>query len=135
MKKLIPHKVKRKTIKRIYLVIYDQQEYLGFMNTNVPTKAFKSKKHAEVYAASRNFEFQIICLQNNEEIYENYILNNNYSDFFIQMSELRDTYSFIKEEMHRLQIIGKPADIWDILRTIVPFRVMHIEYITELKNT
>jgi len=121
------------TLKRIYIVIYDQQEFMGY-DTIVPTKAFKSKKSAEIYVASRNFEFQTLCLHDEEE-YENYVLDNNYSDFIISMSDFREAYSFIKEEMLRLQKNGRKPDIWEILEKISPFKVIPIEYITELKHT
>lgn len=130
MKKTISSK--RRTLKRIYIVVYDQQEFMGY-DTNIPTKAFKSKKSAEIYAASRNFEFQSICLHDEEE-YENYVLDNNYSDFIISMSDFRDAHSFIKEEMLRLQKNGRKPDIWEILENISPFKVMPIEYVTELKH-
>lgn len=129
MKKTI--KSKPRTLKRIYIVVYDQQEFMGY-DTNTPTKAFKSKKSAEIYAASRNFEFQTICLHDEEE-YENYVLDNNYSDFIISMSDFRDACCFIKEEMLRLQKNGRKPEIWEILENISPFKVMPIEYITELK--
>lgn len=130
MKKLTSYK--SKTLKRIYLVIYDQQEFMGY-DTNIPTKAFKSKKSAEIYASSRNFEFQSICLHDEEE-YESYVLDNNYSDFIISVSDFRDAYSFIKEEMLRLQKNNRTPDIWEILETIQPFKVMPIEYIADLKH-
>lgn len=130
MKKTVTSK--SRTIKRIYIVIYDQQEFMG-QDINVPTKAFKSKKSAEIYAASRNFEFQTICLYDEEE-YENYVLDNNYSDFIISMSDFRDAHSFVKEEMLRLQKNGRKPDIWEILEIICPFKVVPIEYVTELKH-
>lgn len=130
MKKTVTSK--SRTIKRIYIVIYDQQEFMG-QDINVPTKAFKSKKSAEIYAASRNFEFQTICLYDEEE-YENYVLDNNYSDFIISMSDFRDAHSFVKEEMLRLQKNGRKPDVWEILEIICPFKVMPIEYVTELKH-
>lgn len=130
MKKTVTSK--SRTIKRIYIVIYDQQEFMG-QDINVPTKAFKSKKSAEIYAASRNFEFQTICLYDEEE-YENYVLDNNYSDFIISMSDFRDAHSFVKEEMLRLQKNGRKPDVWEILEIICPFKVVPIEYVTELKH-
>ena len=131
MKKLTSHKPK--TLKRIYIVIYDQQDFMGY-DTNIPTKAFKSKKSAEIYASSRNFEFQSICLHDEEE-YESYVLDNNYSDFIISVSDFRDAYSFVKEEMLRLQKNGRTPDVWEILQTIAPFKVVPIEYVTDLKHT
>jgi|LakMenEpi03Aug12_release.lakeMendotaPanAssembly.Ray.scaffolds.fasta_scaffold609969_2 hypothetical protein len=131
MKKLTSRKPK--TLKRIYLVIYDQQEFMGY-DTNIPTKAFKSKKSAEIYASSRNFEFQSICLHDEEE-YESYVLDNNYSDFLISISDFRDAHSFIKEEMLRLEKNGRNVNVWEILETITPFKVMPIEYVNELKHT
>jgi len=131
MKKLTSHKPK--TLKRIYIVIYDQQDFMGY-DTNIPTKAFKSKKSAEIYASSRNFEFQSICLHDEEE-YESYVLDNNYSDFIISVSDFRDAYSFVKEEMLRLQKNGRTPDVWEILETIAPFKVVPIEYVTDLKYT
>ncbi len=131
MKKLTSHR--SKTLKRIYIVIYDQQDFMGY-DINIPTKAFKSKKSADIYASSRNFEFQSICLHDEEE-YESYVLDNNYSDFIISVSDFRDAYSFVKEEMLRLQKNGRTPDVWEILQTIAPFKVVPIEYVTELKHT
>jgi hypothetical protein len=127
MKKLAP-----KSIKRIYIVIYDQQEFFGY-DTNAPIKAFKNKKTAELYAASRNFEFQTICMLD-EEDYESYVLYNNYSDYIISVSDLRDASAFIKEEMIRLEKNRIPINIWSLLGNINPFKIIPIEYITDQKD-
>lgn len=132
MKKLIPHRIKKKTIKRIYVVIYDQQEFLGYDN-NTPIKAFKTRKTADIYASSRNFEFQTLCLLG-EDQYENYVLDNAYGDFVISVSDFRDAYSFIKEEMIMRNKTENKGNVWDIVSSIKPFKVMPIEYIDELKN-
>lgn len=130
MKKLTSKNVK--SIKRIYIVIYDQQEFYGY-DTNAPIKAFKSKKTAELYAASRNFEFQTVCMMD-EEDYENYVLHNNYSDYIISVSDFRDASSFIKEEMIRLEKNKMPTNIWETLEGIKPFKIIPIEYVTDVKD-
>jgi len=130
MKKLVSKNTK--SIKRIYIVIYDQQEFYGY-DTNAPIKAFKNKKTAELYAASRNFEFQTICMMH-EEDYESYVLYNNYSDYIISVSDFRDASGFIKEEMIRLEKNKMPVNIWHLLENIAPFKTIPIEYVTEQKD-
>jgi hypothetical protein len=127
-KKLITPKI----IKRIYLIVYDQQEFFGY-DPNTPIKAFKTKKSAEIYAATRNFEFQTICMLD-EEDYESYVLSNNYSDYVISVSDFRDAHGFIKEEMLRLQRNKMSSNLWEILNNIKPFKVIPIEYITDSKD-
>lgn len=129
MKKLISSD---KSIKRIYLVMYDQQEFLGH-DISIPIKAFKTKKQAEIYANTRNFEFQSVCLLD-EEDYENYVLGNNHSDYIISISDFKDAYGYIQEEMLRLQKNKIPTNVWDILSNINPFKIIPIEYMNELKN-
>lgn len=128
MKKLVQSK---KSIKRIYLIIYDQQEFFGY-DTNTPVKAFKTKKAAELYASSRNFEFQSICMLD-EEDYEMYVLGNSYSDYIVSISDLRDAQAHIREEMYRLEKNKTPVNIWDLLEDIKPFKVIPIEYINDNK--
>lgn len=122
----------KRSIKRIYLIIYDQQEFFGY-DTNTAVKAFKTKRAAELYASSRNFEFQTICMMD-EEDYEAYVLGNAYSDYIISISDLRDAYSFVTEELVRLQKNKLPSNLWEVLDTIKPFKVIPIEYITDTKN-
>jgi hypothetical protein len=130
MKKLISGS---KSIKRIYVVLYDQQEFLGY-DTATPIKAFKTKKMADVYANSRNFEFQSVCMLD-EEDYENYVLSNTNSDYVISVSDLRDAHSFVAEEMMRLQKNKMPINIWTIISDIIPFKVIPVEYVTDIKNS
>ena len=130
MKKLGSKNIK--SIKRIYIVIYDQQEFYGY-DTNAPIKAFKNKKTAELYADSRNFEFQTICMMD-EEDYESYVLYNNYSDYIISVSDFRDASAFIKEEMLRLEKNKMPTNIWQLLQGINPFKVVPIEYVADTKD-
>jgi hypothetical protein len=129
MKKLI---TASKSIKRIYIVLYDQQEFLGY-DTNTPVKAFKTKKMAEVYANSRNFEFQSICMLDDED-YENYVLGNTNSDFVISVSDFRDAHGFVREEIIRLERSKLDYSMWTILSDMNPFKVYPIEYITDTKN-
>ena len=117
-----------KSIKRIYLVIYDQQEFFGY-DVNTPIKAFKTKKSAEIYASTRNFEFQTVCMLD-EEDYESYVLGNMYSDYIVSVSDLRDAHGFVREELYRLQKNKMEANLWKILQNISPFKVIPIEYIT-----
>lgn len=126
------HINKAKSIKRIYIVIYDQQEFFGYDN-NMPVKAFKTKKCAELYAGSRNFEFQTVCMLD-EEDYENYVLSNNHSDYIISISDFRDAQGFIREEIIRLEKNKMPVNIWSILESIQPFKVLPIEYVNDSRN-
>lgn len=121
-----------RNIKRIYLIIYDQQEFYSY-DSNAPIKAFKTKKSAEIYAATRNFEFQTVCVME-EEDYESYVLSNNYSDYVVSISDLKDAYAFVKEEMIRLNKNKMPANFFQILEGIKPFKVIPIEYVTDSKN-
>lgn len=121
-----------RNIKRIYLIIYDQQEFFSY-DTNTPIKAFKTKKAAEIYAATRNFEFQTVCVMEDED-YESYVLSNNYSDYVVSISDLKDAYAFIKEEMIRLNKNKMPANFFQILENIKPFKIIPIEYVTDSKN-
>jgi len=130
MKKLASPRA-NKSIKRIYLVIYDQQEFYGY-DANAPIKAFKIKKNADLYVASRNFEFQTVCMMDDED-YENYVLSNNYSDYIVSVSDFRDAHGYIKEEILRLEKNRIPVNIWEILENIKPFKILPIEYITETK--
>lgn len=130
MKKLTTSS-KNKTIRRIYLIIYDQQEFFGY-DTNTPVKAFKTKKIADIYAQSRNFEFQTLCILD-EEDFETYVLNNSHTDYIISVSDFRDAYSYIKEEMLRLEKNKIPTTIWELLENIRPFKVIPIEYVSDLK--
>jgi hypothetical protein len=130
MKKLITRS-NNKSIRRIYLIIYDQQEFFGY-DTNTPVKAFKTKKLAELYASSRNFEFQTLCMLD-EEDFESYVLSNTHSDYIISVSDFRDAYSFIKEEILRLEKNKIPTTIWELLENIRPFKVIPIEYALDLK--
>lgn len=130
MKKLTSPRA-NKSIKRIYLVIYDQQEFYGY-DANAPIKAFKIKKNADLYVASRNFEFQTVCMMDDED-YENYVLSNNYSDYIVSVSDFRDAHGYIKEEILRLEKNRIPVNIWEILENIKPFKILPIEYITETK--
>lgn len=132
MKKLIQSKRNIKSIKRIYIVIYDQQEFFGY-DTNTPVKAFKTKKAAELYASTRNFEFQSICMLD-EEDYESYVLSNQYSDYVISISDLRDAQAHVREEILRLEKNKMPVNVWEILENIIPFKVLPIEYLTDIKN-
>jgi hypothetical protein len=117
-----------KSIKRIYLVLYDQQEFFNY-ETSTPIKAFKTKKSAEIYANTRNFEFQTVCMLD-EEDYESYVLDNVYSDYIVSVSDLRDAHGFIKEELYRLEKNKMEANPWKLLLNINPFKVIPIEYIT-----
>lgn len=130
MKKLASQN--NKTIKRIYIVIYDQQEFFGY-DTNTPVKAFKSKKMAELYSNSRNFEFQSICMLD-EEDYENYVLSDFNLDYIVSISDFRDAHSFIKEELIRLEKNKTPTNVWELLANIAPFKVIPLEYVTDIKN-
>ena len=130
MKKLASQN--NRTIKRIYIVIYDQQEFFGY-DTNIPVKAFKSKKMAELYSSSRNFEFQSICMLD-EEDYESYVLSNFNSDYIVSISDFRDAQGYIKEECLRLEKSNSSISVWQILDDIRPFKVMPLEYITDKKN-
>lgn len=118
---------------KVYLVIYDQQEFLGY-DINTPIKAFKIKKTAELYANSRNFEFQSICMLD-EEKYENYVLSNEYSDFIISVSDFREAYAYVREEMIRLEKNRIPTNLWVVLQDIKPFKVIPIEYLSGTKET
>lgn len=129
MKKLISSS---KSIKRIYLVIYDQQEFFSY-ETNTPIKAFKTKKIAEAYVNTRNFEFQSICMLD-EESYEHYVLANNHSDYVVSIGDLKDACSFITEEMYRLEKNKSPVNLWKLLDSIRPFKIVPIEYVTETKE-
>lgn len=129
IKKIISSK---NSIKRIYLVIYDQQEFYGY-DANTAVKAFKTKKIAEIYANTRNFEFQSICMLD-EEDYENYVLLNSYSDYIISVSDFRDASGFVREELFRLDKNKIPINLWEILSNIKPFKVVPIEYVTDPKN-
>jgi hypothetical protein len=129
MKKLIKS---TRNIKRIYIVLYDQQEFLGY-DTTTPIKAFKTKKMAELYANSRNFEFQSVCMLD-EEDYENYVLSNTNSDYVVSVSDLRDAHSFVAEEMIRLEKNKMPINVWSIINDIVPFKVVPVEYVTDSKG-
>lgn len=120
---------KSTTIKRIYVVIYDQQEFMGY-DASTPIKAFKNKKTAEQYVDGRNFEFQTLCLHGEDE-YENYVIDNSYSDFVVSMSDLRDAFSYVKEELLRIQRTGSKPSIWDTLDNIKPFKVIPVEYSAE----
>ena len=130
MKKLASQN--NKTLKRVYIVIYDQQEFFGY-DTNTPVKAFKSKRMAELYTNSRNFEFQSICMLD-EEDYESYVLSNFNSDYVVSISDFRDAHAFIKEESLRLEKSKSPINIWDMLENIRPFKVIPLEYITDTKS-
>lgn len=121
-----------KSIRRIYLVIYDQQEFYGY-DANTPVKAFKQKKFAELYANTRNFEFQTVCMLD-EEDYENYVLSNNYSDYVISVSDFRDANGFIREELFRSQRNKIPINLWEMLENIKPFKVVPIEYVADSKD-
>lgn len=121
-----------KSLKRIYLVIYDQQEFYGY-DANAPVKAFKTKKIAELYASTRNFEFQTVCMLD-EEDYENYVLLNSYSDYIVSISDLRDASGFVREELHRLDRNKIPINLWEILSNINPFKVVPIEYMIDSKD-
>jgi hypothetical protein len=121
-----------RSIKRIYIVIYDQQEFFGY-DTTTPVKAFKTKKMADIYASTRNFEFQSVCLLD-EEDFESYVLGNSNSDFVVSISDFRDAHAFVSEEIARMEKSKTPVDVWGVLDTIVPFKVVPIEYITELKG-
>lgn len=122
---------KRKTSK-IYVIVYDQQEFVGY-DVNTPIKAFRTKKTAEIYADSRNFEFQSVCMLDDED-YENYVLSNQYSDFIIAVSDFRDAFSYIKEEMIRLEKYNIPSNIWKVLQDIRPFKVVPVEYCPNKKK-
>lgn len=130
MKKLASQNVK--TLKRIYIVIYDQQEFFGY-DTNTPVKAFKSKRLAELYTNSRNFEFQSICMLD-EEDYESYVLSDFNLDYVVSISDFRDAHSYVKEEALRLEKGKYPFNIWEILSNIRPFKLVPLEYITDTKN-
>jgi hypothetical protein len=131
MKKLASPK-KNKSIKRIYIVLYDQEEFLGY-ERNVPVKAFKTKKSAELYANSRNFEFQSVCMFD-EEDYETYVLENQYSDYVVSIGDLRDAQAYVKEEIFRSERNKITPNIWGIIENIKPFKVVPIEYINDIKG-
>jgi hypothetical protein len=118
-----------KSLKRIYLVIYDQQEFYGY-DANTPVKAFKTKKIAELYANTRNFEFQTVCMLDDED-YENYVLLNSFADYIVSISDLRDASGFVREEVFRMDRNKVPINLWKILSNINPFKVVPIEYIID----
>jgi hypothetical protein len=118
-----------KSLKRIYLVIYDQQEFYGY-DANTPVKAFKTKKIAELYASTRNFEFQTVCMLDDED-YENYVLLNSFADYIVSISDLRDASGFVREEVSRMDRNKVPINLWKILSNINPFKVVPIEYIID----
>jgi hypothetical protein len=120
-----------RSLKRIYVVFYEPQDVLG-NEVNIPIKAFKSKKTADIYASTRNFEFQTVCITGYEEDYESYVLNNDFNDYAIAMSDLRSAYSFFKEEYYRSTTFKNNEDIWSIIHEIQPFKVRHIEYSNDL---
>lgn len=121
-----------RNIKRIYLVVYDQQEFYGY-DANTPVKAFKAKKIAELYASTRNFEFQTVCMLD-EEDFENYVLSNSYLDYVISVSDFRDAYGYVKEEFYRLEKNKITPNLWEILENIKPFKVIPIEYAIDSKE-
>jgi len=121
---------KKRPARKIYIVVYDQQEFLGY-NTHVPAVAFSMKRDAELYAASRNFEFQTVCLQSEEE-YANYVLENHYADFIISMCDFRDAYIFVREEMARSRKMGLEPCVWTIVSSIMPFKTIPIQHIKSL---
>jgi hypothetical protein len=121
-----------RSIRRIYLVLYDQQEFFGY-DTTSPVKAFKTKKMAEIYASSRNFEFQSVCMLE-EEDYEAYVLGITNSDYIVSISDFRDANSFIREESLRLEKNKIPFNIWTLLDDIKPFKVVPVEYVVDSKN-
>ena len=120
----------KKSIKRIYIVFYEPQEFLGSADINIPLKAFKSKKSAELYASTRNFEFQTISLLD-EESHEQYVLNNAHNDYTITMGDLRIANTYFKEELFRATKANNIHNIWEVILEIQPFRVRPIEYSTE----
>jgi hypothetical protein len=97
---------------------------------NIPIKAFKVKKSAEIYASSRNFEFQTVCMLD-EEDYENYVLSNGNSDYVVSISDLRDANAYVREELIRLERNKTPTNIWKLLENINPFKIVPVEYISE----
>ena len=121
-----------KSIKRIYIIIYDHEEFMGY-DRNIPIKAFKNKKTAEMYATSRNFEFQTVCMLD-EEDYEAYVLSNGNPDYVVSISDLRDANAYVREEMFRLEKNKMPINIWKILEDIIPFKIVPVEYVTDSKN-
>jgi hypothetical protein len=120
-----------KSIKRIYIILYDHEEFMGY-DRNIPIKAFKVKKSAELYASSRNFEFQTVCMLD-EEDYENYVLSNGNSDYVVSISDLRDANGYVREEIIRLERNKTPVNIWKLLENIAPFKVVPVEYINDSK--
>ena len=124
--------IPKKKTNRIFIVIYDQQEFFG-QDRSSPIKAFKTKKIAQLYADSRNFEFQCICLLEQED-YQNYVLNNRHLDYTVSVLDFRDAYGFVKEEILRLEKNKYPTNIWDILEEVKPFKVISIQYLKDLKD-
>jgi len=120
---------KNKSIKRIYIILYDHEEFMGY-DRNIPIKAFKVKKSAEIYASSRIFEFQTVCMLD-EEDYENYVLSNGNSDYVVSISDLRDANAYVREELIRLERNKTPTNIWKLLENINPFKIVPVEYISE----
>jgi hypothetical protein len=120
---------KNKSINRIYIILYDHEEFMGY-DRNIPIKAFKVKKSAEIYASSRNFEFQTVCMLD-EEDYENYVLSNGNSDYVVSISDLRDANAYVREELIRLERNKTPTNIWKLLENINPFKIVPVEYISE----
>jgi hypothetical protein len=88
---------------------------------------------AELYSNSRNFEFQSICMLD-EEDYENYVLSDFNLDYIVSISDFRDAHSFIKEELIRLEKNKTPTNVWELLANIAPFKVIPLEYVTDIKN-
>lgn len=119
----------KKSIKRIYIVFYEPQDFLG-NDINIPIKAFKNKRAAEIYTATRNFEFQTLCLLD-EESHESYVLNNHFNDYTVTMGDLRLAGTFFKEQLHRSTKTNNLEEIWEILLDIQPFKIRPIEYSNE----
>jgi hypothetical protein len=128
MKNIIP----KKNTNRIYVVLYEQQEFFRH-DTRTPVKAFKTKEIAQLYADSRNFEFQSVCILD-EEDFENYVLGNQYSDYIVSVADFREVHGFVKDEILRLEKNRYPINLWDILEEVKPFKVISLEYLKDLNN-
>lgn len=108
---------KRKNNKKIYVIMYEPRD--SYMNEdNIPVIAFKTLKQAQLYCNSRNFEFQSIAITGgDDQTYDNYVIENDYRDYIVTVSDLRLAF------LEARSTIKNGQDIFESIKYILPFRV------------
>jgi hypothetical protein len=131
--KKIASKIKN-NINNVYAVIYEPTYYEFSQGISQVIKVFKSKKDATLYTDTRNFEFQVICMNivGGGGQYEHYVLTDIHKDYAVTIFDLKSAYSYICDEFYTHNQ-KNTAQIFSIISKINPFKYKRVSFCEALE--